>query len=429
MSRYLFRLADIGEGVAEAEIVEWHVKPGDVVEEDQTLVDVMTDKATVDLTSPVRGVVISIHGDVGGQAPVGSTLIELEVEGLGSGETGAEITFPKHSVADEVLPSEPVALKAVSRSQAVKPDFAATQATAVVPVARQPGEEPLAAPATRRRAYERGIPLQFVPGTGPGGRITPDDLDAWIGQGGIVPVVDGPAKRTAIHEQKIIGLRRKIAEKMQESKRRIPHFGFVEEFDLTELEGLRAELNSERGDGVPKLTLLPFFMRAIALLRDPFPQINAHYDDEAQVLYQHEGVHMGIATQSPGGLMVPVVRHVEALDIWGCARELTRVTRAARDGTASREELSGSTITITSLGVLGGISATPIINAPEVAIIGPNKLVERPVVRNGQIVVRTLMNVSSAFDHRIVDGHDAASFIQRLRHLIERPALIFMERP
>jgi 2-oxoisovalerate dehydrogenase E2 component (dihydrolipoyl transacylase) len=287
----------------------------------------------------------------------------------------------------------------------------------------------LAAPATRRRAYELGVPLQFVPATGPGGRITADDLDAYLAHGGAAAPPTGLTKRTAVHETKIIGLRRRIAEKMQDAKRRIPHFSYVEEFDLTELEGLRKELNEDRTEAQPRLTILPFFMRALVKLQPQFPQVNARYDDDAGVLQAYEAIHIGIATQTAGGLMVPVVRHAEALDIWDCARELGRVTQAARDGGATREELSGSTITLTSLGALGGIAATPVINSPEVAIIGPNKLVDRPVVRDGQIVIRTLMNLSSSFDHRIVDGHDAARFVQALKRLIERPAHLFLDRP
>ncbi|MET0547203.1 MAG: dihydrolipoamide acetyltransferase family protein, partial [Caulobacterales bacterium] len=279
----------------------------------------------------------------------------------------------------------------------------------------------------RKRAQELGVALEDVRGTGPEGRITPADLEAFASAGGRQISVVGGVRRTAVRDQKIIGLRRKIAERMQESKRRIPHFGYVEEFDLTELESLRKQLNEERAPDQPKLTLLPFFIRALVLLQPEFPHINSRYDDEAQILHTHEAVHVGVATQTSSGLMVPVVRHAEALDIWDAARELARVTAAARDGSAPREELSGSTITLTSLGVLGGISATPVINAPEVGIIGPNKLEERPVVRNGQIVIRTMMNVSTAFDHRIVDGHDAASFVQRLKRLIEQPALLFMD--
>ncbi len=429
MGQYLFRLPDIGEGVAEAEIVAWHVKPGDRIEEDQTLVDVMTDKATVDMTSPVSGLVVAVHGELGQLIAVGSTLVELEVEGEGNADGAAPPPLPASAPSPAATPSpiEPVEVPAPNAPPVAKPP--ASRAAPRTAVARSKDEAPVAAPATRRRAFELGVPLQFVPGTGPGGRITPEDLDAYqAGAAAPHAVAAGPAKRTTVNEIKIIGLRRRIAERMQDAKRRIPHFSYVEEFDMTELEALRRDLNEARGDGRPKLTLLPFFMRAIARLQSEFPQVNARYDDEAGVLHAHEGVHIGIATQTPGGLMVPVVRHVEALDLWACARELTRVTTAARDGSATREELNGSTITLTSLGPLGGIAATPVINSPEVAIIGPNKLVDRPVVRDGQVVVRTLMNLSSSFDHRIVDGHDAARFVQRLKRLIERPALLFVDQ-
>lgn len=432
MGLYVFRLPDIGEGVAEAEIVEWYVKIGDKIEEDQTLVDVMTDKATVDITSPVSGVVVAVHGNIGDQAAVGSTLVELEVEGTGNVDQAEQVDVPETQAvepSDKEAEEEPQSEFSSESSNPRKSEYRGGQVSADRYPLRNPGDDPLAAPATRKRAYELGIPLQFVPGTGPGGRITPDDLQSYIEQGGAGPVQSGHAKRTTVTEQKVIGLRRKIAEKMQDAKQRIPHFGFVEAFDLTELENLRKALNAERGEDTPKLTLLPFFMKAVAQLQSEFPEINARYDDEAGILYKYDGVHIGIAAQTPQGLMVPVVRHVESLNLWDCARELSRVTKAAREGTAARDELSGSTITLTSLGVLGGISATPIINAPEVAIIGPNKLEERPVVRDGQMVIRTMMNVSSSFDHRIVDGHDAASFIQRLKRLIERPTLIFLERP
>ena len=432
MGLYVFRLPDIGEGVAEAEIVEWYVKIGDKIEEDQTLVDVMTDKATVDITSPVSGVVVAVHGNIGDQAAVGSTLVELEVEGTGNVDQAEQVDVPENQAvepSDKEAEEEPQSEFSSESSNPRKSEYRGGQVSADRYPLRNPGDDPLAAPATRKRAYELGIPLQFVPGTGPGGRITPDDLQSYIEQGGAGPVQSGHAKRTTVTEQKVIGLRRKIAEKMQDAKRRIPHFGFVEAFDLTELENLRKALNADRGEDTPKLTLLPFFMKAVAQLQSEFPEINARYDDEAGILYKYDGVHIGIAAQTPQGLMVPVVRHVESLNLWDCARELSRVTKAAREGTAARDELSGSTITLTSLGVLGGISATPIINAPEVAIIGPNKLEERPVVRDGQMVIRTMMNVSSSFDHRIVDGHDAASLIQRLKRLIERPTLIFLERP
>ncbi|HTN41765.1 MAG TPA: dihydrolipoamide acetyltransferase family protein [Asticcacaulis sp.] len=389
MGLYLFRLPDVGEGVAEAEIGAWYVKTGDVVQEDAPLVDMLTDKASVEITSPVTGTVLAIHGETGDFAPVGSVLVELEVEG--QGEAAPTVT---QEPAEPLAP--PVTSPAASKSA------------------------PLAAPATRHRADEMGVSLSSVTGSGPEGRILPDDLEAYA------EPASAPIKSDGVTEVRIVGLRRKIAEKMQAAKRNIPHFAYVEEFDLTNLEGFRKELNDSRGADQPKLTLLPFFMLAVAKLRSEFPNVNARYDDEAGILRTYDAVHIGIATQTPNGLVVPVVRHVEALDLWGCARELVRITQAARDGTASREELSGSTITLTSLGALGGIAATPVINAPEVAILGPNKLVERPVVRDGKVVIRTLMNLSSSFDHRIIDGFDAASYVQRLKRLIETPALLFI---
>ena len=423
MGRYIFRLPDIGEGVAEAEIVAWHVKPGDAVTEDQGLVDVMTDKATVDMTSPVDGVVTAIHGEIGTMLPVGSVLVELEVEGEGNVAPEAAVAAPPP------IAKPPVPKPAAAPSEKPAPVAAAAPAPARSTPApmRKPGETPFAAPATRRRAFELGIPLQFVPGTGPGGRITPEDLDAYVASGGQAPSPAGLTAKTGIDDQRIIGLRRKIAEKMQDAKRRIPHIAYVEECDLTELEALRAEMNASRGDDQPKLTLLPFLMRALVRVLPEFPQINARYDDDEGVLHRHEGIHIGIATQTPGGLMVPVVRHAEARGIWDCARELARVSSAAKAGTAPREELSGSTITLSSLGTLGGIVSTPVINHPEVAIIAPNKLVERPVVNGSFITVRKMMNLSSSFDHRIVDGYDAALFIQRVRRMLEHPALIFMD--
>ncbi len=428
MGRYIFRLPDVGEGVAEAEVVAWHVKVGDKVAEDQSLVDVMTDKATVDLTSSVDGVVTRLHGDVGDMAAVGSILVEMEVEGAGNAEAEAEIAVPAPS--PEPAPSAAQRPPPVEPAPAPKPSPVVPKPTAAKPALaiRAAGEAPLAAPATRKKAYDLGIPLQYVPGTGSAGRITPEDLDAYIAGGGAAPAGGGSAyvQKAGVTETKIIGLRRKIAEKLQDSARRIPHIAYIEECDLTELEALREDLNANRREGQPKLTLLPFFIRAMVKALPAFPQINARYDDDAGVLHQFDGVHVGIATQTPAGLMVPVVRHAEARDIWDCAAEIGRVAAAARDGSATRDELSGSSITITSLGALGGIATTPIINHPEVAIIGPNKLVERPVVQNGQIVVRKMMNISSSFDHRIVDGYDAAQFIQQLKRVLERPALIFI---
>lgn len=432
MGIYHFRLPDVGEGVAEAEVVAWHIKPGDMVKEDQSVVDVMTDKATVDMTSPVDGKVLAIHGQIGEMKAVGSVLIELEVEGEGNVSADAAAAAPApapQAVVKAVEPApEPVPPAA---PEAPKPTAApaATKATGPAFASRAAGEAPLAAPATRRRAHELGIALQYVPGTGPGGRITPEDLDAYLASGGEASTRRDTryAAREVVEDTRIIGMRRKIAEKMQDAKRRIPHITYVEECDLTELEALRVDLNANRKDGQPKLTLLPFFIRALVRVLPDFPQINARYDDDGGVLQQYAGVHVGIATQTPTGLMVPVIRHAETRDIYDIAIELVRLSTAARDGTASRDELSGSTITVTSLGPLGGITTTPIINHPEVAIIGPNKLVDRPIVQGSFVTVRKMMNLSSSFDHRIVDGYDAAQFVQAYRRLLEHPALLFMD--
>lgn len=406
MGRYLFRLPDIGEGVAEAEITAWHVKPGDHIAEDGPLLDVMTDKATVDMTSPVEGTVTAIHGDVGSMAPVGAVLVELDVAGEAPAETS------------QAKPEQAKAEQDVAQN-------ARAAETPLAPPSAPVNPDPTASPATRRRAREWGIRLEDVRGTGPRGRILVEDLERQRSGGGTPS--RGAAPRDAIEEIKLVGMRRKIADRMAQSKRQIPHFAYVEEFDLTELEGLRAELNAGRKQGQPKLTLLPFFMQAMIRLLPEFPSINAHYDEAAGVLKRYAAIHIGIATQTPNGLMVPVVRHAETRDLWDCASELVRVTEAARNGSAAREELSGSTITLTSLGAMGGIAATPIINHPEVAIIGPNKLAERPVIEGAFLTRRKVMNLSSSFDHRIVDGYDAASFIQRLKRLMERPALIFID--
>jgi 2-oxoisovalerate dehydrogenase E2 component (dihydrolipoyl transacylase) len=414
MGTYIFRLSDIGEGVAEAEIVAWHVKVGDRVEEDQVLVDMMTDKATVEMTSPVSGVVQALYGEVGTFVPVGSNLLEFAIE------DGAAATAAAPAAAPVQAPAR------VERARAPE---AAPARQAPAAKMSQPDSLPLASPATRRFAHERGINLRFVPGTGPAGRVTREDVEAFAAHPDSAGQARSPsrAKRTGVTETKLVGLRRAIAERMQEAKRRIPHFGYVEEFDMTELENLRRALNASKAADQPRLTLLPFFMRALVHTLPDFPNVNARFDDEAGIVSASAGVHIGIATQTDRGLMVPVIRHAETLSLWESARELMRVTQAARDGSAPRDLLSGSTITLTSLGALGGISTTPVINRPEVAIIGPNKLVERPVVVGGQIVIRAIMNVSSAFDHRIVDGHDAARFIQALKRLLESPALLFVE--
>jgi 2-oxoisovalerate dehydrogenase E2 component (dihydrolipoyl transacylase) len=393
MARYVFRLPDIGEGVAEAEIAAWQVKVGDVVAEEQALVDVLTDKATVEMTSPVSGRVVATHGEIGQMLAVGAPLAEFETEDA-STEAGSG-------------PEE------------------AESATADAPTAKAPAphtsEHPsiLAAPATRAKAAAAGVALEDVEGSGPDGRITPADLDRHIGS------AHGDST-DGVEEIRIVGLRRQIAERMQEAKRTIPHFGYVEEVDLTELERLRQSLNGEPAPDRPHLTLLPFLMLAVARAVRAFPDVNARYDHEAGVLSRHEAVHIGVATHTPGGLMAPVVRHAETRDLWDCARELKRLAEAARTGAIRREDLTGSTITLTSLGGLGGVSAMPIINMPEVAILAPNKLIDRPVVQAGQVVVRKMMNLSGAFDHRIVDGHDAAAFVQAIKRDLETPARLFV---
>ena len=428
MGTYVFKLPDVGEGTAEAEIVAWHVKVGDVVEDDQHLVDVMTDKATVEMTSPVKGRVVSLHGEPGAMATVGAPIVEFEVEGAGNQAQA------KPAAAPAAKPSAPSPSPiAAAKTEAPKPVVVPRPVNPVeeVPIAavsRVPGDKPLASPAVRQRALELGIKLQFVDGSGPGGRITHADLDGFLARGGPRRMPGGGlVRREGVEEVKVIGLRRKIAEKMQDTKRRIPHFAYVEEVDMTEIEALRAHMNATRRKDQPKLTLLPFLMRALVRVLPEFPQINARYDDDAGVVHRHHAVHVGIATQTANGLIVPVVKHAEALDLWQAASEVQRVSTAARENKAARDELSGSTITITSLGPIGGVVTTPVINHPEVAIIGPNAIIDRPVVRDGVIVVRKMMNLSSSFDHRVVDGFDAAQFIQRVKALLQHPALMFMD--
>ncbi|MBL8536125.1 MAG: 2-oxo acid dehydrogenase subunit E2 [Hyphomonadaceae bacterium] len=433
MGQYVFKLPDVGEGTAEAEIVAWHVRVGDVVKEDAPLLDVMTDKATVEMTAPVTGRIVSIHGEPGEMAPVGSTIAVFETEAVDSAPPEAPKATPLSS-PPEPKPRIKVPAGAMppGSQPAPKPEAPATTQAVARPEPREPVVREVgqaqASPAVRARAQKLGVDLAQIRGSGPDGRITHDDLDAVL-----VPTVGvrratALAERNGIEPVKVIGLRRKIAEKMQDAKRRIPHFAYVEECDLTELEELRAHLNATKRTEQPKLTLLPFLMRALVLSLPDFPQINARFDDEQGVVYRHENVDIGIATQTDNGLIVPVVRHAEARDVWDCAGEVSRLAAAVRSNTATKEELSGSTITITSLGALGGIVTTPVINHPEVAIVGVNKLVERPAVKNGQIVVRKMMNLSSSFDHRVVDGYDAAAFIQRVRGMLEHPAALFIER-
>jgi 2-oxoisovalerate dehydrogenase E2 component (dihydrolipoyl transacylase) len=410
MSRFTFKLPDVGEGIAEAEVVAWHVSVGDAVAEDQPLADVMTDKATVELTSPVAGRVVERNGVEGEVIAIGSPLVVLE--------TGAA---DKAAVAEAKPEPEPEPEPVPTAAMAPEPEPAQTPPTA-------PALSPvvLAAPAVRERARALGLDLGQIAGSGPDGRVTHADLDARL-TGGAPARGGGLAEREGVEVVKVIGLRRRIAEKMQDAKRRIPHFAYIEAVDVTELEALRAHLNQTHGASRPKLSLLPFLMRALVQALPAWPQINATFDDEAGVVHRHAPVHIGVATQTPAGLIVPVVRHAEALDLWAAASEVARLASAARAGKAAREELSGSTITITSLGALGGIATTPVINAPEVAIIGPNKIIEQPVVRGGQIVPRKMMNLSSSFDHRVVDGYDAAEFIQKVRSLLENPATLFLD--
>ncbi|HSW14548.1 MAG TPA: dihydrolipoamide acetyltransferase family protein [Solimonas sp.] len=420
MGQYAFKLPDIGEGIAEAEIACWRVAVGDRVEEDQPLADMLTEKAAVEIPSPVAGRVIRLNGEAGDKVAIGSVLVLIEVEGEGSGE------LPPAEAPKPAAPTPPPIPAAVAAVAVPSPKPAAAPAAPVVP--RAAGEKPVASPAVRRRAQELGILLSYVQGSGKAGRITHEDLERFAAGSavGSAPLTTARAQRDAVHEVKVIGLRRKIAEAMQRSKQRIPHFAYVEEVDVTALDEMRAQLNANRRKDQPKLTLLPFLVEALVKALPDFPAMNARYDDEAGIVRRYEALHVGIAAQTPNGLVVPVVRHAEARDLWDTAAEITRLAEAARSGKGTREELSGSTITISSLGPIGGIVTTPVINAPEVAIIGVNKIVEKPVVRGGQIVIRQCMNLSSSFDHRVVDGWDAAQFIQRLRSLLESPVTLLV---
>jgi 2-oxoisovalerate dehydrogenase E2 component (dihydrolipoyl transacylase) len=447
MGIHVIKMPDLGEGIAEVEVVAWHVQPGDRVKEDQVLADVMTDKATVEIPSPVAGTITSLGGAIGQSMAVGAELIRLEVEGAGNYSAAKARQEPVQSAA-AAAPAEEVGepqLEAVAQAEGAvsAPARAPAPSTAPPqkPASRAPhqpsspmraeGDKPHAAPAVRQRAWDLGIELQFVHGSGPAGRITHADLDAHVaGRRGGGQAVGGDNRYAQLegeHATPIIGLRRKIAEKMQEAKRQIPHFTYVEEIDVTELELLRAGLNARYGAERGKLTLLPLLMRAVVLAIRAYPMMNARYDDQNNVLTQYDPVHLGIAAQTEAGLMVPVVRHAEARDPWASAAEVARLADAARTGRATRDELTGSTITITSLGPLGGIVTTPVINRPEVAIIGTNRIVDRPVIKDGAMVARKMMNLSSSFDHRVIDGQVAAKFIQAIRGYLETPATIFVE--
>jgi 2-oxoisovalerate dehydrogenase E2 component (dihydrolipoyl transacylase) len=443
MGEFTIRLPDVGEGVAEAELVEWQVKVGDVVREDAILGAVMTDKATVEIPSPVEGEVLWLGADVGDVVAVGSDLIRLktagEVEETGGRRArGAPApTAPSSkaaALAPAAAPSPPSGEPALPAPAAPQMPPASAAAPRQAPTSRAvgfaprpEGDKPIASPAVRQRAREAGIDLRQVPGTGPAGRITHEDLDSFFARAPGAARAPSLQKRTGVEDVKLVGLRRRIAERMTLASARIPHITYVDEVDVTPLEELRASLNQQRSQDRPKLTLLPFLMRAMVRAIAEQPQLNALFDDEAGILRQHAGIHIGIAAQTQGGLMVPVVRHVEALDLSGCAAELNRLANAAKAGTATREELSGSTITITSLGAMGGVVTTPIINHPEVAIIGVNKMVTRPVWDGSSFIPRKMMNLSSSFDHRVIDGFDAARFVHRIKGLLETPALIFID--
>jgi 2-oxoisovalerate dehydrogenase E2 component (dihydrolipoyl transacylase) len=457
MAVHVVKVPDIGEGIAEVELVEWLVKAGDAVAEDQSLAIVMTDKASVEIPSPVAGTVTRLAGEVGQMLAVGAELAGIELNAAGvEPDSAGKRTATGHSVAA----SETIAAGSGGRAgpaaqagQAMPPPADAQAST------RAGGEKPLASPSVRRHARELGVDLRQVPGSGPGGRVRHEDVETFAARSRSAPGAGHPAARgpaaaavragatTAAgavaprpaapgagyaerHDEQavpVVGLRRRIAEKMQEAKRRIPHFSYVEEVDVTELEALRAQLNTKRGAERGRLTLLPFVLRAIVLAVREFPQVNARYDDEANVVTLYGAVHVGVATQTAAGLMVPVLRHAEARDLWSTAAGIARLAEAARSGKATRDELSGSTITVTSLGALGGIASTPVINWPEVAIVGVNRIVERPVIRGGVVVARRMMNLSSSFDHRVVDGMHGAEFVQAVRGYLECPATMFVE--
>ena len=413
MSEYIFKLPDLGEGTVESEIGEWFIKVGDQVSEEDVVGTMMTDKAAVELSSPVSGKVIKLAGEPGDIVPVGAPLVVFDTDGAAPANNGAALDAP-----------------AVDASQQTA---VTAETVADTKVAEMPRGRVITSPAIRRRAKEAGVDLHSVTGSGPGGRILRADFDAFLERGAAaIPAAAQPAAPQVqipgalSKEIKVIGIRRMIAERMSTAKREIPHFAYVEEIDITELEALRNHLNETRGDKAGRLTLLPFLGMALVKALREFPQCNATYDKDRNVIVQHGPVHLGVATQTPDGLKVPVVRHAEQRTLDGLAAEMRRVSTAARDNSAKKEELSGSTITITSLGKLGGIASTPVINLPEVGIIGVNRAVERPVVLNGQVTVRLMMNLSSSFDHRFVDGYDAAAMIQRIKEMLEHPATIFI---
>jgi len=439
MSKYTFNLPDIGEGIAEAEIVKWHIKVGDVVAEDDQIADVMTDKATVEMEAPVSGKIVALAGEEGDIIAIGSMLVEIEVEGEIDADKLEELEAS--STAADAADKSDVAAKGVnqvidrkeensesSTNPTVQGDVAEPVSAPVAsdnPSMENTGEKVLATPAVRKRAADLGVDLSQVKAQGE--HIRHSDLDAYLNYGsgqGYRP--SGAVQKRDDEKIKVIGMRRKIAQNMAESKRNIPHFSYVDEIDMTELEDMRGDLNANRGDR-PKLTMLPLLIVAICKSLPQFPMLNAIYDDEAGIVTRHGAVHLGMATQTDQGLMVPVLRDAQDMNVWQLAAEISRLAAAARDGKATAKELTGSTLTLTSLGPLGGIATTPVINRPEVAIIGPNKIVERPMIIDGEIHARKLMNLSISCDHRVVDGYDAASYVQALKHFLETPVLLFAD--
>ncbi len=439
MTRFTFNLPDIGEGIAEAEIVGWHVKVGDRVQEDDQIADMMTDKATVEMESPVTGKVIEIAGEVGDVISIGAMLVVIEVEGDGSGNEAEEsaeaaevdprpAAQPAKAVPEQAVPQQAVPQQAaLPAMDEPEPESAPDEVSAHV--ANKSEAKILASPAVRKRARELGVDLAEVKAAADG-RVRHADLDAFLSYNGARGFAS-PGVARADEQIKVIGLRRRIAENMQAAKRHIPHFTYVEECDVTELERLRAQLNDARG-AKPKLTMMPLLICAICKVLPDFPMINARYDDEANVVTRYGAVHLGMAAQTDNGLMVPVIRDAQARNLWQLASEIKRLAGAARDGTAKSSELSGSTLTLTSLGPLGGVATTPVINRPEVAIIGPNRIIERPMfvpdgIGGERIEKRKLMNISISCDHRVVDGYEAASFIQEIKKLLEHPVLILAD--
>ena len=416
MGVHSIKLPDVGEGIAEAEVVEWLVKVGDVVEEDQIVAAVMTDKATVEIPTPVGGTVLALGAGVGSQLAIGAELFRLNVPGESDPKIIEPLEPAKRPIEDQNLSYQapPQQKVQILNSPAVMP----------FPLS----EKPVASPSVRLRARDAGIDLRLIRGTGPAGRISHEDVETFTThsrgkEGGCV----GRSPNLAVKEIKVIGMRRRIAQNMAESSRRVAHFSYVDEIDVTSLEDLRAAMNKSAGDACQKLTLLPFLMLAITKAVADFPQMNSLYDDEAEVIRQFSGVNIGIATQTQAGLLVPVVRHVEAKGLFECASEIARLSKLAREGSAGRDDLTGSTITITSLGAIGGLVTTPVINRPEVAIVGVNKMLIKPIWQENGFVPRKMMNLSSSFDHRVIDGYDAALFVQRVKRLLETPALIFIE--